>query len=676
MIGDRVELDEGIEALCPAEEYRYLGQDPQRGRHWLVRFRDPDGPPQADLISVSMDAFHQQKTARKLRVIHLESAEKLPPWNEALAGLEIANLDVKGGHAVPYQERVSHREAHFGDAVETVKQWLCVEDPIKELNRRARAAGQNETRFRTQLLSYLVSGRDPLALCPPFHRAGRWDRADRVVKVKQGRPSKAFGRNAGSADDPKLTERFLDGYYRYVEIGRPLTKIYDMIMAKDLKCRVVPGRGRSQLRWMPPQGQKIYTYEQFRYRVRLKVGPDNVQKNRYGATRHRTRNTPSEGRYTECLANLMEHVEADAFQVRERPRGYLQGSVLDPMWQVNGVDVLSGFGVGIGFSLGAEHSAAYRMMLFSMAVPKPFFCFLWGLTIKPEDWPSEGVPPHPALDRGPGAKHDLFAELSALIPVRELVAAYSGQGKATVESCNPKKLKAEGQPSFVASKLTPVALCRKQILDFIARNKRADVTRRIEPIPEMLGVAPTPLGVWDFFDQRLRNDALPIRIETAVRTFLTPVEFKVEEDCVTLYGRRYSSQRLKESGILRRFFSGAIESTTIRGFVMDLCVRHAWLDFKGKLFQLDAELRFRGDPETLYVSLAELDQFQAALAVTVSETVETRRAATGEAIQRFEEQTGEDWNSECRKPGRAKRTSQSRKETRDATRAQRGRSAK
>ena len=78
---------------------------------------------------------------------------------------------------------------------------------------------------------------------------------------------------------------------------------------------------------MPPKGQKIYTYEQFRYRIRLKIGKENLQKNRYGAARHRTRNTPSEGRYSESLANLMEYVEADAFQVKERPRGYLEGSV-------------------------------------------------------------------------------------------------------------------------------------------------------------------------------------------------------------------------------------------------------------------------------------------------------------------------------------------------------------
>lgn len=675
MIGDRVEINEGFEILIPGEDYRYLGQDPQRDRLWLVRYPEKGAAPKADLIPVSISAFNQQKAVGNLRVLHLEGAEKLPPWSQEVAGLDVAELDANSKLATPYSERVSQRLATFGDAADNVKMWLCCDNPVLELNRRARAAGQNETRFRTQVLSYIASGNDPMSICPPFHRAGRWDRKERPQKTKQGRSSKSHGRNAGSPDDPDLDEAYLNGYYRYVELGRPLTKIYAMIMVKDLKCRVISGRGRDQSRWMPPTGQKIYTYEQFRYRIRLRVGPENVQKNRYGATRHRTRNTPSEGRYTQCLANLMENVEADASQVRERPRGYLEGSVLDPLWQVSGVDVLSGLGVGIGFSLGAERSAAYRMMLFCMACPKVYFCALWGLQINIEDWPCEGLPPHPTLDRGPGAKGDLLGALAAAIPVRELVQAYMGQGKATVEGSHRKNLKVEGQPTFIASELTPVALCRKLILEFIARNKRANVERRIEPIPEMVGVAPTPLGIWNFFDDRLRNDALPIRIETAVRAFLTPVEFNVEEDCVMLHGRRFSSKALKKSEIFQRYFNGQHDMRKIKGYVMDLCVRHAWVDFKGKLYQVDAEGRFRLDEETLYVSLAELQEFEAAMAVTRSETVETRHAANGEAIQRFEEQTQEDWDSEVRRTGRAKRTALGRKETREARRTESGRSA-
>ena len=676
MIGDRVELSEGFEALCPEEDYRYLGQDLQRDRLWLVRYQNSKRTLKADLMHVSISGFNEQKASGNVRVVHLTGSDKLPPWNQEVAHLEVADLDAVSRLAIPYSERVSQRTAAFGDAADNMKAWLFTDDPIQELNRRARAAGKNETRFRTQLLSYVASGTDPMALCPPFHRSGRWDRKDKLRNTKLGRSSKALGRNAGSPDDPKLNEIYLNGYFRYVDIGRPLTKIYAMINVKDLRCCVVSGRGRNQSRWMPPKGQKIYTYEQFRYRIRLKIGKENLQKNRYGAARHRTRNTPSEGRYSESLANLMEHVEADAFQVKERPRGYLEGSVLDPMWQVSGVDVLSGFGVGIGFSLGAERSAAYRMMLFSMAVPKVYFCALWGIEIGVEDWPSEGLPPHPTLDRGPGARGDLLGSLASAIPVKELVEAYMGQGKATVEGSHRKNLKTEGPPTFITSKLTPVALCRKLILDFIARNKRANVERRIEPIPEMAGVTPTPLGIWNFFDDRLRNDALPIRIESAVRTFLTPVDFKVEEDCVTLHGRRFNSKELKQSGFFRRYFSSHTATRAVQGFVMDLCVRHAWIDVDGKLYQLAAEGRFRIDEESLYVSLSELQEFEAALSVTRSETVETRHAANGEAIQRFEEQSQEDWNSEVRRSGRVKRTALSRRETHDARRAERGKSTR
>ena len=43
-----------------------------------------------------------------------------------------------------------------------------------------------------------------------------------------------------------------------------------------------------------------------------------------------------------------------------------------------------------------------------MAVLKVHFCALWGIEIGVEDWPSEGLPPHPTLDRGPGSQGVIY----------------------------------------------------------------------------------------------------------------------------------------------------------------------------------------------------------------------------------------------------------------------------
>ena len=248
----------------------------------------------------------------------------------------------------------------------------------------------------------------------------------------------------------------------------------------------------------------------------------------YGEIRVRTKMSPSKGKYAEHLVNLMEEVEADAFSCAELPRGYLEGSTLPPIKVAVGIDVLSSMGLGIGFSLGSERREAYRMMLFCMAVPKVYFCSLFGLKISPEEWPSQGLPSSYVTDRGPGAALKLIEKFDDEFPIRELTLAYSGQSKATVESSNPRKRKIEGRPAYSKSKFTPVKLARKLIWEFIKRNRTRWIEDKIEAIPEMAFASPDPLSFWNSYNARGRNDAQMMSIENAVRTFLTPKRTLVE----------------------------------------------------------------------------------------------------------------------------------------------------
>ena len=106
------------------------------------------------------------------------------------------------------------------------------------------------------------------------------------------------------------------------------------------------------------------------------------------------------------------------------------------------------------------------------------------------------------------------------------------------------------------------------------------------------------------------------------------MDFKVEEDCVTLHGRRFNLKELKQSGFFRRYFSSHTAMRAVQDCDGSVCSSRL-IDVDGKLYQLAAEGRFRIDEESLHVSLSELQEFEAALSVTRSETVETRHAANG-----------------------------------------------
>ena len=155
-------------------------------------------------------------------------------------------------------------------------------------------------------------------------------------------------------------------------------------------------------------------------------------------------------------------------------------------------------------------------------------------------------------------------------------------------------------------------------------------------------------------------------IRDSIRTFLTPKKFKLREDGVYLSGRRYNSSQLKATGIFDRLMGIGEKAPAIEGYVLDLCVRHVWVEVDGRLFMLDTILRFRGSEEDLYISLQEVEEFQRTRREVRSEFRETRRAASGQAIAAFEDQTGTAWDSDRVASGRPKRTKEANQELNEA----------
>jgi hypothetical protein len=611
------------------------------------------------LISLPRDEFESAVLAPF--IVPTEQQPTLPPWLESLEGENHGLRDAERPHAkISHSDRVEKRLMHISPALADMPAILAAKDVERTLNQYARQASppQNETRFRLWFLTYICFGKNIWALMPPYHLAGRWDRK-RLAPKKMGAPSKAHGKRYGYGMSYEMAARCEKAYLKFLALGKTMNDIYEEAMRKEFCCKTVEQPSGMKV-YSHPKGLPFPTLRQFRYQVNKAFGLETVQKNRYGSARHRNRLRASVGNYSADVANLMEKIEADGYFTSERPRGYLEGSVLEPLCVVTSRDLLSGMLLGIGFSFGAESGTAYRMMLFSMAVPKDYFCRLWGFSLKPGEWPSQGLPPHCKVDRGPGSSLNLVDDPVRPV-IRNLVESWSGQSKATVESSHPREVKLEGQPTYVECDYTPVALCRREIVSLIKYNHTADMSNRMEIDPELAFIPPTPQAIWSHYDERYRNSANPISIDDAVRAFLTPVTLKASKDGIFLDGRRYDSKDFRSCGVLDRIASSQ-KGEAIRGYMMDLCVRHVWVEVDHQIFLLDAQLKIRDDQELLYISCAELDQWKRARSEVESAFTVHQSAASTDFIERFVSQTSLQWQEGKRRYGQPKMDSATRQE--------------
>lgn len=662
LTGAQLLAPHGFGPLAQGIPYHFLSNNPRRPHVVLVRFHwKGHGQPGAYLISVPRVDFEDGLMKGEIVVSPDQSA--LPPWLESLQGKNLAAIDARRMNArQSHYQRIESRLLLITPALDNLDDILAADAIETELNAYARRANppQNESRFRLWFLTYLCFGRNIWALLPPFHLAGCWDREKHGCK-KQGAPSKAFGKEYGHRMTHDMAERCVKGYVKFMSPGESMVSIYANVMTKVFGCKRIQ-RSSGMWEFFHPESKAFPSERQFRYQINKSLGIENVQKNRYGSARHRRRLAPSQGRFSEDVSNLMEKVEADGYFTAEKPKGYLEGSVLPPLCVVIARDMLSGAKLGIGFSFGKEAGTAYRMMLFSMVVTKEYFCRLWGVKLNPGEWANEGMPPHLKVDRGPGSSQRLIEVEEARPTIRDMTPSWSGQSKATVESSHPRDVQFEGEPSYFASQLTPVELARREIYALIRYNHTADMSARMAMDRELAFVAPTPHALWSHYSKKLRTSGLPMSIDDAVRAFLTPVMMKARKDGVYLDGRCYNSKVLRESGLLDRIARGNPGEVVVQGYLLDLCIRHVWIEVDHQILLLDAQLAIREDEELLFVSLAELAQWREVRAQVKSAFSVHKAAATAEYLERFEEETGARWDAGSRKSGKAKKSGVARQE--------------
>lgn len=651
-IGTQLEAPEGFRELVKGERYYFVHSASSENLVTFAHFYKTESGWSVRLIRVQRGAFEIALESGQLKICEVQRV--MPPWLLPLDGEDFEQIDARRPQDASkhYRAFVQERFAHIGGLLTKVEEILAADAPMRIINAHAKQCQPPQHKRRLQLwfFAYLCHGANIWALMASLHNIGRWDRGSEKHAHKRFGEAGVLGRASGFSAVP-LASQICEAYLRHCGMCTTLTEVHQRAVVQDFGCTV----DRTGKAWWPthPQGNAFPTYGQFRYHVVKHFGLAQVQKTLYGEVRHRNRNKPSEGRFTHSVANLMERVEVDVFQVSARPISAIDGREMPALYAARATCPVSSAIVGVGFSYGAEGEEAYRTMMFSMAIPKGKYFELLGLpSFTDEHWPMHGLPLHYLSDRGAGAAATVLAKMKAPMPIRELAPSYMGQSKAMSESSHPRNVQVEGAPTHEVSSLDVIEMVRREVVHAMRANHQSQIGDRLIGVTGGANVPTTAFHTWNHLSALGRTAAVQMSIDEAVRTFLNPVEFVMTRDELRLGQRVYDAKELRASGLYERLAKG--QSIKLSGYAFPLCVRNTWVEVEGKLIELTARLALRSGEDTHYISLNELHQEEDAHRLQRALGAGHALAAYIDADHRFAHDAGVPLDASRRVSGRAK----------------------
>lgn len=654
MVGARIIAPEGYKQFETGETYHLLRSDSHGHRVRLIWFINQDKDVSAELLTISRLEF-EEALASGLLVEN--GRDDYPPWLEPIQNQSIPFLESqRSSPKEKYEQKVDRRYLVISNLVSRLDEVLESDNPNLLINAHAKSyrPKQNAGRVRLWFYSYIVFGFNKWALLPRFHRIGQWDRETSTKKL--GRPSPK-GRKHGYPCTAEMKAKILSGFLKCKGYYRTQEKIYRAVVTQEFGCAV----GKDARHFYHPEGKPFPSASQFKYWLSKMISPDALTRELKGAKKARAK-SGSMGSFASRLMNLNQRVEFDGYYITEKLSGVTEGSAVDSFCVVRAVCGLSGMVVGIGFAEGRESMDAYRMALFSMATDKVKFCELFGMTIKPEEWPCIGVSGGIVFDRGPGATYDVEPEIHWLGSI-ELTPTYSGQSKATVESSHPREKADLEQPTHFHSKLNFVQMARRELMQVLKDNSSSDASKRMTEEMFLSGFIPTPLNIWTYLDARARNSSIGISYVEAIRTFLVKHPVTIHKDAVYFYGRRYRSEELVETNVFDRVARGG--SIKTNAFVLTMCVRHIWLELEGVIYELSSMRTVRTLDGDIDISLSDLMKIDLMRRQVANELAHQRPAIHQHIDDRFKDATDKDWDAGQRKLGMASKGGAAQRDTAD-----------
>lgn len=546
------------------------------------------------LVGIKRDEFEYGLLTRE--IVPAPFQNELPPFLSANED-SISSIGMLQESSVKKSSYIDKRLSTIAPLVEKLDEILGADDPDKYINEwlKKNNPSQNQVRVRLWFYAYILHGNNYLAISPAFSKCGRWDRKSRDSSLKKSGPRTKSGGTTGFRMDELSRSMIVEGFDKYASRNGTLRKAYALTLQHIFKCTTSGKIGKRIV--VHKDGAAFPTYRQFRYHIGTVYTQEEVDIRLLGQERVRHKLKADMGRFSESVTNLMERVEADAYVVQARPRGMAPGVYRESLCVVTAVCIASGLIVGIGMSIGAENSDAYRMCIFSMAIGKRKFVELFGIDPDTIDWPSEGIPGEFIVDRGAGAvvKSGVWADT--------MTPSNDGQGKATVEASHRKTKKKDGQPEFLVSSLRTVEMARVEIEAAIKKNHTANASDRRTPEMIANGVGPSPVDIWKYLDSLARNNGQPMSFDVAVRTYLRKIEAVVRNDGVWLNEQRYDAPDLRATGLYDT--ATRKQRFSVDVYVLSLCVRHIWVEVKGRIYELAMRLPLNDDYRQTELSLVD-----------------------------------------------------------------------
>lgn len=658
-IGTQFRATRGYCSMQAGVIYYFIRFDSKLNKALFCWFSEGKSGWRVYLTYLSSDQLDTALLSTPALIAPLEQQFTLPPWLISMDGTNFDEIEkYRASSKQTYRDQVTMRYLHIAPLISILDTVLMSKNPMKLLAAHARQCSppQNAHRIQLWFFAYIAHGKNIWALKKPTHNAGSWHRdSDAHKDTKFGRPCLHQGSSYGYPTH-KMKDQILTCYLRRCGLGKRMTDIHADSCIQDFGCRTETIKN-SRFRMYHPHNAPFPSYYQFRKVVIEQFGLKTVQISLYGAERVK-HSLPHVGAFTERLSNLLESLEVDAFRVGERAKSMYSENHMSTLCVVRGICAVSGEVVGVGFSVGSETSKAYRAMLFSMAIPKSKLGQLFGLTITDEQWPVACMTLSYLTDRGPGSKDPAVA-LQEKFPMREMPPSNSGQGKALVESSQPKKTHFDGAKRHKVSGLNLIELSRREILRACKDNHTSSISKRLTPNMvshfHQHALPATPHNIWNYLSERLRTDAVQIPFDVAVRAFCDPVTFSIRDDGAWLDSRCYRSKELSESKLLQRSHNGI--KVEVRGYVFPMCVRIVWIENEGQLQELEGVLRLRDEQDQLTVTFSELKLEKVMRSEIESLTRESIQAANAEYRKDFKDATGKDWDSGEMRGGSPKRVS-------------------
>ncbi|MEX3897829.1 hypothetical protein [Paraburkholderia sp. BR10954] len=239
-IGAQITAPDGFGQIRKATRYYFTGDSRKTQRVVLVFFEGTT----AHALTISRDKFEGGLSRGEL--VASENPSTLPPWLERLEGKNLDKIDAERPNSkLSYRDYTDRRLLQIQPVIDNLEEFFSAEDVDSAINAAAKVCTprQNETRYRTWVLTYICFGRNRWALLPPFNNIGRWDRNRCTTKngcatKKQGAPSKAFGKGYGHRMTRGMADLCIEGYEQFESPGKTMGNIYAETMIKKFGCKI------------------------------------------------------------------------------------------------------------------------------------------------------------------------------------------------------------------------------------------------------------------------------------------------------------------------------------------------------------------------------------------------------------------------------------------------------